>query len=288
MSDFAQLPDLAARPLGGSVVAASDEFFAEKENLIKPEPPVFSPQTFNHRGQVYDGWETRRRRVDGEAAGGSDWAVVRLGVPGVIHGVAVDTAFFKGNYPPECSVEGLAVEGYPSADELAAADWVPVLPRSPLRGDAVASFPVEASRRFTHVRLSIYPDGGVARLRVHGEPVPDPRDLAGVPCDLAALENGGAVAGCSNAFFASAYHLLYPGLAATAGEGWESARRRDGGHDWVTVRLAGAGVLRAVEVDTRHFRGNAPDQVSLWGAFSPGSDLSGGPGAGGPGAGGPG
>ncbi len=272
MNDFENLPDLASRPLGGAVVAASDEFFAEKENLIKPEQPVFTPQTFNHRGQVYDGWETRRRRENGQAAGGSDWATVRLGVPGVVRGVVVDTAFFKGNYPPACSVEGTAVEGYPPPEDLAAADWTPILPRSPLRGDERAAYAVEAERRYTHVRLSIHPDGGVARLRVHGEPVPDPRDLVGVPCDLAALENGGAVLGCSDAFFASAYHLLYPGLAATAGGGWESARRRDGGNDWVTLRLAGGGVLRAVEVDTSHFRGNHPDQVSLFGAFSPAGD----------------
>src|SRR5919197_65759 len=230
MDDFEEFPDLAVRPLGGSVVAASDEFFAEKENLINPEPPGFTPRTFGHRGQVYDGWETRRRRVEGEAADGADWAVVRLGVPGVVRGVVVDTAFFKGNYPPACSVEATAVEGYPSPDELGG--WIQIVPRSQLRGDATAAFRVGAPQRFTHVRLSIYPDGGVARLRVHGEPVPDPRDLAGVPCDLVALENGGAIVACSDAFFADAYHVLYPGRAATAGEGWESARRRGGGHDW--------------------------------------------------------
>ncbi|HEX6076677.1 MAG TPA: hypothetical protein VFZ32_15615, partial [Micromonosporaceae bacterium] len=125
---------------------------------------------------------------------------------------------------------------------------------------------------FTHVRLSIYPDGGVARFRVYGEPVPDPRDLAGMPCDLAALENGGAVVGCSDDFYAKAYHLLYPGTARTAGEGWETSRRRDGGHDWVTVRLAAVAVPRVVEVDTSHFRGNAPDRVAVFGALDPSGD----------------
>ncbi|HEX6075994.1 MAG TPA: allantoicase, partial [Micromonosporaceae bacterium] len=184
-----RLPDLATRPLGGSVVAASDEFFAEKENLIQPEAPTFTPQTFGHRGQVYDGWETRRRRDGGTA----DWAIVRLGVPGIVCGVVVDTAFFVRNYPPACSVEATAVTGHPSSAELAAGQWTPLVPRSPLRGDSKAVFEVSVEQRFTHVRLSIYPDGGVARFRVYGEPVPDPRDLAGMPCDLAALENGGAV-----------------------------------------------------------------------------------------------
>lgn len=268
MTDFQKLPDLAVRLLGASVVAASDEFFAEKENLIKPESPGFTPRTFNHRGQVYDGWETRRHR-DG---GTTDWAIVRLGVPGIVRGVVVDTAFFVGNYPPACSVEATAVTGYPSPAEMAAAEWTTLVPRSPLRGDAVAEFPVSVAQRFTHVRLTIHPDGGVARFRVHGEPVPDPWDLAGMPCDLAALQNGGAVVGCSDDFFSRAYHLLYPGTARTAGEGWETSRRRDGGHDWVTVRLAAAAVPRVVELDTSHFRGNAPDRVAVYGAPHPSGD----------------
>ncbi len=273
MSDFRKLPDLAARPLGGSVVAASDEFFAEKENLIKPEPPTYTPQTFNHRGQVYDGWETRRRR-DG---GTRDWAIVRLGVPGIVRAVVVDTAFFVGNYAPAASVEATAVAGYPSPAELADVEWTPLVPRSPLRGDSEAAFAVSVAQRFTHVRLSIYPDGGVSRFRVYGEPVPDPRDLAGMPCDLAALENGGAVTGCSDDFYAKAYHLLYPGLARTAGEGWETSRRRGGGHDWVTVRLAAAAVPRVVEVDTSNFRGNAPERIAVFGTLpasgEPGPDA---------------
>ena len=90
---FATMPDLASRRFGGSAVAASDELFAERENLIKPEDPVHEAHTFGHKGQLYDGWETRRRR---EA--GNEWALVRLGIPGVIHGVIVDTSFFAGNY----------------------------------------------------------------------------------------------------------------------------------------------------------------------------------------------
>jgi allantoicase len=268
VNDFERFPDLAARPLGGSVVAASDEFFADKENLIRPGPPTFTPQTFNHRGQVYDGWETRRRRDGGSA----DWVIVRLGAPGVVRGVVVDTAFFVRNYPPACSVEATAVVGYPSPAELADAAWLPLVPRSPLRGDSQAGFHVSTTQRFTHLRLSIYPDGGVARFRVHGEPVPDPRGLAGTPFDLAALENGGAVVGCSDDFYANAYHLLHPGMARTAGEGWETSRRRDGGCDWVTVRLAAASVPQAVEVDTSHFRGNAPDRVVVLGALCPSGD----------------
>jgi allantoicase len=258
--DFARHPDLASRRLGGGVVWANDELFAERENLIRPEEPTHSRYTFGHKGQVYDGWETRRRREPGH-----DWALVRLGVPGVVHGVVVDTSFFTGNYPPEISVEATAVDGHPSPDELNAAAWVPLVPRSAARGDARNAYPVHVAERFTHVRLCQYPDGGVARLRVHGEPVPDPRHLALGALDLAALENGGRVADCSNMFYSSPTNLISPGLARVMGEGWETARRRDGGNDWVELVLAGPGTIRLAELDTSWFVGNAPGAASLRG-----------------------
>jgi allantoicase len=256
--DFTALPDLAVRSLGGSVMAANDELFAERENLIKPEAAGHQPATFGHKGQVYDGWETRRRREPGH-----DWAIVRLGLPGVVRGVVVDTAHFKGNYPPEVSVEGASAEGHPTADELQRTAWTPLVPRSAVKGDAANRFEVGVPQRFTHVRLCIYPDGGVARLRVHGEVVPDPRHLLPDAVDLAALEHGGDVSGCSNMFYASPRNLISPGLARVMGEGWETARRRDDGNDWVELRLAGAGVVRLAELDTSWFLGNAPGWASL-------------------------
>jgi allantoicase len=259
-TDVSRLPDLALRGFGGSVMAANDEFFAEKENLIKPGPAALLPDTFGHKGRRYDGWETRRRRGNGY-----DWAIVRLGLPGVIRGVVVDTAHFTGNYPPYAWVEACVADDYPSAVELAAADWTEIVPRSPLKGDTAHTFAVSAGRRFTHVRLSIHPDGGVARLRVHGEVVPDPRLLAALPLDLAALENGGLVTDCSNMFYSAPHNLISPGLAQAMDDGWETARRRDDGNDWVIVRLAAAGTVRLAELDTTHFKGNAPGAASLRG-----------------------
>jgi allantoicase len=258
-TDFATLPDLASRALGGSVVSASDESFAERENLIKPEPPVFSPGEFGNKGQVYDGWETRRRRSPGH-----DHAIVRLGAPGVVHGVVVDTAFFRGNYPPRVSVEATSVEGYPSPDDLADAVWQTIVAETPADGDTANRFAVASDRRWTHVRLSIYPDGGVARFRVHGEVVPDPRHLEGT-IDVAALENGGTVVDCSDTFYSSPVNLILPGRARSMGEGWENARRRGGGNDHVTLELAAAARLREVVVDTSYFVGNAPGWVRVSG-----------------------
>ncbi|MEU5695511.1 allantoicase [Actinosynnema sp. NPDC020468] len=256
--DWTALPDLASRAVGGGVVWANDELFAERENLIRRAEPEFRPFTFGHKGQVYDGWETRRRREPGD-----DAAVVRLGLPGVVRGIVVDTAFFTGNHPPAATVEATSATGYPAPDELTG--WEVLVPRSPLGGDRKHHFTVTSSRRFTHVRLTIHPDGGVARLRVHGSPVPDPDLLVPGAVDLAALENGAAIAGCSNRFYGSPANLIAPGQASVMGEGWETARRRDDGNDWVEVDLAGEGVVALAELDTTHFKGNAPGSASVRG-----------------------
>jgi allantoicase len=250
--DFAQLPDLASRRLGGSVVYASDDLFAEKENLIKPGPPAHVPGEFGPRGKVYDGWETRRRREPGH-----DHAIVRLGVPGIVRGVVVDTSFFLGNYPPEVSVEAVSADGYPAPDELAGMRWHTLVARTAAAGGTANAYPVADAGRSTHVRLSIYPDGGVARFRAHGEPVPDP-DFLTRTIDLAALENGGRVTDCSDAFYAAATNLILPGRAVSMADGWENARRRHGGQDYVTVALAAPGLVREIEIDTSYFVGNAP------------------------------
>jgi allantoicase len=252
----------------GSVVAASDEFFAERENLIKPGVAVFSPATFGHKGQVYDGWETRRRRGPGGELPGADehdWVIVRLGAPGVVHAVVVDTAYFTGNFPQFCSVEACYLPGYPDQAALDRALWAEIVPRSPLKGDTPHVFEVPAVKRFSHVRLRIYPDGGVARLRVHGEVVPDPDLLAGLTFDLAALENGGDVRACSDRFYSSPRNAISPGLSRVMGEGWETRRRRATGNEWLVVGFAAAALVSLVEIDTSGYIGNSPGAAELRG-----------------------
>lgn len=256
MTEFQLLPDLARRDLGGAVVSANDESFAARENLITPAAPLFDPGAFGGKGKIYDGWETRRRRTPGSAVDAWDEAVVRLGVAGVVRGVVVDTSWFTGNYPPEVAVEGSADEG----------EWFPLVPRSAVKGDCENAFAVSSTRRVTHVRLRIFPDGGVARLRVHGEAVPDPELLGALgTVDLAALEHGGLVTGCSNLFYSSPNNLLLPGPARSMGEGWETARRRDDGNDWVEVSLAAQATIAVAELDTSWFLHNAPGWATIRG-----------------------
>jgi allantoicase len=270
---FTRLTDLAARRFGGAVVWANDEFFGEKENLLTLAPATFSPHTFGLKGQIVDGWETRRRRPGGPGVDGTDHdsAIIRLGFPGVVRGVTVDTAFFLGNYPPQASIDACWADGFPTPAELRKADWKEIVAAFDLSGGGLNHAAVLGdARRFTHVRLNMIPDGGIARFRVHGEPVADPAFMAGLPVDLAALQNGGRIVDASDMFFSPPENAISPGESRAMGEGWETRRRRDSGHDWIEVRLATQGTLDVVEIDTANYLGNPPDRIVLLGADRPG------------------
>jgi len=260
--DFTELIDLAAERLGGAVLCANDEFFAPKENLLKPSQPIFIEGKYTDLGKWMDGWESRRRRTPG-----FDWCIIRLGLAGIIRGIVVDTSFFRGNYPEQCSLEACTVAGLSDAVQLTgdSTEWTEILPVSQLKGDSLNPFAVNNDRRFTHLRLKIYPDGGVARLRVYGEVVPDWDDIRrrGGQFDLAAVENGGLVISCSDMFFGHRHNLIMPGRAVNMSDGWETKRRRGPGYDWVIIKLGTLGDIKRVEVDTAWFKGNFPDSCSL-------------------------
>jgi allantoicase len=264
MKDFTELVDLASERLGGKVLEANDEFFAPKENLLKPSKPVFREGEYTTRGKWMDGWETRRRRTPGH-----DWCIVRLGIAGMIRGVVVDTTFFKGNHPEQVSLDACDMGHSPrertrrDRPNVPSSSWVELLPRTTLRGDAQNSFPIEHPGRVTHLRVNIYPDGGVSRLRVHGEVVPDRARVSRRDSDLAAIENGGKVIASSDQFFGVPLNLLMPGRPKNMGDGWETRRRRGPGHDWVIVKLGVPGAIERIEVDTAHFKGNFPESCSL-------------------------
>ncbi len=272
MTNFLAYVDLASQRLGAVALATNDDYFAEVDNLLKPDPAEWKPHAYTDRGKWMDGWESRRKRV-----AGYDWAVVRLGVPGVLKGVVVDTAHFRGNFPAYCSLDACAAPIDALPETLLGADtrWVEVLPKAPLQGNCENLFALESPWAFTHVRLNIYPDGGVARLRVHGMVVPDWRRIghARGEVDLAALEHGGDALGCSDMFFGERKNLLMPGRARNMSDGWETRRRRDPGPDWSIVKLGAVGTVRRVELDTNHFRGNYPDTASLDAILAPEATL---------------
>ncbi|MBY8877891.1 allantoicase [Actinacidiphila acidipaludis] len=268
---FAGLAHLTDRRLGAGIIAANDEFFAERENLLLPGPAVFDPEHFGHKGKIMDGWETRRRRgVSAEVPhpdiADHDWALIRLGTPGVVRGIVVDTAHFRGNYPQAVSVEATAHSLSAAPEDLLDSDveWTELVPRTPVGGHAENAFAVHVERRFTHLRLRQHPDGGVARLRVYGDVAPDPGWLTELDTfDLVALENGGVVEDASDRFYSPPEHTILPGRSQKMDDGWETRRRRDAGNDWIRYRLVEQGVIRAVEIDTACLKGNAAGWASL-------------------------
>ena len=260
--DFTELINLASERLSGAVLFANDEFFAPKENLLKTSAPIFIEGKYTDLGKWMDGWESRRRRTPG-----FDWCLIRLGFPGIIRGVVVDTSHFKGNYPEQCSIEACTIKGLPTTEQLTAesASWTEILPKTNLNGDSLNPFVITSDERWTHLRFKIYPDGGVARLRVYGEVAPDWNRLKriGGEIDLAAVENGGMVLSCSDMFFGHRHNLIMPGRAANMSDGWETQRRRGPGHDWTIIKLGAPGHIQRLEVDTSYFKGNFPESCSL-------------------------
>jgi len=266
------LVDLAAERVGGVALLANDEFFAEKENLLKPGRGVFIPDKYTERGKWMDGWETRRRRTPGH-----DWCVVQLGMRGIIRQVDIDTNHFLGNRPPVASLDALCLTtAFPSdAAAVENLSWHSLLPQSPLNPGSQNLFAITSAESWTHLRLNIIPDGGVARLRVYGMVVPDGSKLkADELVDLAAIKNGGVPLACSDMFFSSMHNLIMPGRAANMGDGWETKRRRGPGHDWIILKLGLPGAIRKIEVDTNHFKGNYPDTCSIEGCAASGAGAA--------------
>jgi len=259
---FTQLTDLASARLGGRAIAASDDFFAPKGNLVKPEAPVFIPDKYTARGKWMDGWESRRRRTPGH-----DWCVVQLGVRGRVRGVDVDTRYFTGNFPSHCSID--------AKDNVTRTSWTTILPKTALRGDGHNYVAIGEDRPWTHLRLNIFPDGGVARLRAYGDVTVDWTRVGtgNRAVDLAALVHGGLVLAASDVHYGATDNMLMPGRAKHMGDGWETKRRRGPGHDWAIVRLGAPGILAKVEIDTNHFKGNFPDTASIEGIFAPDASL---------------
>jgi allantoicase len=292
---FTQLADLASARVGGRAVATNDDFFASKSNLVKAEPAIFIPGKYTTRGKWMDGWESRRRRTPGH-----DWCIVQLGMRGRVRGVDVDTSFFTGNYPTHCSIDAVDASGNfrlkaeatttntkreaEKSKGVASAfrrkdydnlPWTEILPKTELDGDSHNFIPIISDQPWTHLRLNIYPDGGVARLRVYGDVVVDWTKLSKSdrPVDLAAIWNAGLVIAASDVHYGATGNMLMPGRAKNMGDGWETKRRRGPGHDWAIVRLGTPGTLSKLEIDTNHFKGNYPDSASVEGCMWPDASL---------------
>jgi allantoicase len=262
---FTQLTDLAAERLGGKVLYATDDFFAEKENLLKPGRGIFIADKYTDRGKWMDGWESRRKRTPGH-----DWCIIQLATSGKIHGVDIDTNYFLGNHPPHASIEA----AYLTNNDWEKAEWTEVLPKSPLQPGSQNFYEVPDKNIYTHLKLHIYPDGGVARLKVYGAVFKDwtlVKEKEKV--DLAAAVNGAKAILCNDMFFSHMDNLIMPGRGVNMGDGWETKRNRTpNNRDWLIVRLAHKGIIDDLLIDTCHFKGNYPDSCLVEGCVVEGDD----------------
>ncbi len=264
---FEKFVNLADERLGSKVISVTDEWFAAASRMLQPTPAVWKEGVFDDNGKWMDGWESRRKRFEGY-----DHAVIRLGVPGSIKGVDIDTSFFTGNFPPSASLDGCFVaEGEPNDDT----QWTEVLSSVELQGNSHHYHEISDERPYTHLRLNIYPDGGVARLRVYGIPFRDwAQQNPNEQVDLAAALNGGRALACSDEHFGRMSNILNPGRGVNMGDGWETGRRRTPGNDWVIVALGHAGIVEKIVVDTLHFKGNYPESCNIQAAFVKGGTDS--------------
>lgn len=258
LPDFAKgAVNLASARLGAKGISSTDEFFAPLSRMLKEEPAVFLPGEYDENGKWMDGWESRRKRVPGH-----DWAVIKLAMPGYIHGFDVDTSHFTGNYPPHCSIEAAFVESGDPADDTA---WTEVLGKTGL-GPSAHHFleNTDKTKVWTHLRLHIYPDGGVARLRVYGTAYFDWSKVSPeTEIDLGFIFNGSKALAWSDAHYGHPDRMLSPGRGVNMGDGWETARRRGPGHDWAIIKLGHVGTINRIIVDTAHFKGNFPDTCEI-------------------------
>lgn len=252
--------NLAVPRLGAEVVSATDEFFASRERLIQPQAPVFINDKYDDHGKWMDGWESRRKRTPGH-----DHCLIRLGQPGLILGFDVDTSFFTGNYPPQASIDACLADSEPETDQ----QWTEIAGKQPLHGDSHNFLKVDKSGPWNWLRLHIYPDGGIARLRVFGQ-VCRPWSMADQASehDLAAIENGGRTLACNDMHFGAMENLIAPGRGLNMGDGWETRRRREPGNDWLILALGHGGILSRVQLDTAWFKGNYPARCSLDGVLA--------------------
>lgn len=268
LAAFKNLVNLAAQDLGAQAVFASDDFFAEKENLLKSEEPVFIEDKFTERGKWMDGWESRRKRDLGY-----DRCVVKLGLPGKVKAVNIDTRHFLGNHPAFASVDACKIESSSSSNVTSLEEklWEEILPQVPLLRGSPNLFAVEKVGEYTHVRLNIFPDGGVARFKVYGDVTPTPGKDEII--DLAGLVHGGQVVGCNDMFFGDMHNIIKPQPGVNMGDGWESRRKRDWSEDWLVIKLGQKGTLENIKLSTAHFLGNHPKHFSLDGIDATGQKL---------------
>ena len=253
------LIDLAQPRLGTKVIFKTDDFFASAKRIINPTTPIFKVGEFDKHGKWMDGWESRRKRTEGH-----DYIILKLGKPGSILKVDIDTSYFNGNQPATVSLEG----ANSNSNNTKLLKWQPLLPRKKTKANIHHYFSTNNKKVFTHIKFNIFPDGGVARLRLFGV-IAKTKKLKNKITNLASLLDGASVVACNNEHFGKAENILAPGKAKNMGDGWETRRRRGKGYDWLILNSLDGCMINKIEISTHHFKGNFPSHCSLQATYFP-------------------
>ena len=250
-----KMTNLADPRIGSKVVFKTDDFFASAKRIINNQTPVFKEGVFDNHGKWMDGWETRRRRTKG-----FDYLIIKLGKPGKIRSIDIDTAYFSGNQPTQASLEAcFSKKNNPNNKS----NWIQILNKKKIGPNKNHNFKIKNQSIFTHVKLNIYPDGGVARLRIFGEIILQKFNFKNKVINLTSMVNGASIVGCNNEHFGKSENILAPGRGKNMGDGWETRRSRGKNYDWLIVKCGHAGKIKKIEIDTHHFKGNYPDSCSI-------------------------
>jgi len=253
-----KMMNLAEPRLGSKVIFKTDDFFASANRIINPNPPIFKEGVFDKHGKWMDGWETRRRRKKGH-----DYLILKLGKPGKIHKVDIDTSYFNGNQPSKVSLEAcFDKKKTPNKNSK----WVKILNKKSTKPNSHHFFNIKNKSIFTHIKLNIYPDGGVARIRIYGN-MKINKQFGKKVINLTSVLNGASPIACNNEHFGRAENILAPGIGKNMGDGWETRRSRGKNFDWLILKCATAGNINKIQIDTHYFKGNYPDKCSIQAAY---------------------
>ena len=252
------LIDLAQSRLGSKIVFKTNEFFAPAKRIINPWPPIFKEGVFDKHGKWMDGWETKRKRGKGY-----DYLILKLGRPGRISKIDIDTSYFSGNQPTKVSLQAcFSKKKLPNKNSK----WTTILKKKPTKANSHHFFNIKNKSIFTHIKLNIFPDGGVARIRIYGS-IEILKNFTGKVLNLTSVLHGATPIACNNEHFGRAENILAPGMGKNMGDGWETRRSRGKNFDWLIIKCATAGKINKIQIDTHHFKGNYPDKCSIQAAF---------------------
>ncbi|MCS5589832.1 MAG: allantoicase [Candidatus Thioglobus sp.] len=260
--DYKDQIDIASSDQGSKVIYCSDEFFADSSRMLQANDPVWIEGKYDENGKWMDGWESRRRR-DGK----NDFCFIRLGSTSIINNFNIDTSHFTGNFAPAISILGCCVPGGTTDDRVvdgsAVSEWFDLLTQENLKSDSHNLFSCKSTQPLTHLKITLYPDGGIARFRAYGNTYSEDTKYQMTGTNVISKESGARAVFANDEHFGCLSNVLEEHDPLSMADGWETRRRRKPGNDWGIIALSSPAKVHEIVIDTSFFKGNFPDTFSI-------------------------